>query len=376
MRIPACSHRPPCPGCPRYGHAGIGIEAASALQELAREHGARLDAVVEGNPLEFRVRARLAVRGRASSPKLGIFEEGSHAIVDIPRCRIHHPRINDAARAIRDAIRRSGTRPYSERTHAGLLRYVEIVVERTSGRVQITLVCNDPSEESALPLASALVDVLGDRLHGLWWNGNDERSNTIFGPRWKRITGDEAVEEKFAGATLFFPPGAFGQSNLDLAERLVCDLHSRVAPGLVVAELHCGVGAIGLGLVGRSRELRFNEASATGLRGLELGVAALAENRRAKVKIATGQAAAAHGILQGADCVIVDPPRMGLDPETRQVLAPDLLLYVSCDPLSLARDVAELVTRSGMRLDRLTPYALFPHTRHVETLAELTRQRR
>lgn len=369
-----CTHRPPCPGCPRYGERGIDVDAAAILAELAGTSGAALDPVVEGAATAFRVRARLAVRGRAASPKIGIFQEGSHRITDIPSCTIQDARINQAARAIREAIRRTGTPPYADRPHAGLLRYVQIVVERSSGRVQVALVCNDASPDSIRPMAGVLATSLGSKLQGLWWNGNTERTNTIFGSSWQLLGGEEAVRETIGGAGVFFPPGAFGQSNLDLADRLVADVHGRVADDAVVAELYCGVGAIGLGLVGRSREVRFNEVSTHGLRGLELGLAALSESARSKAVVHAGEARSVTGIVRGASTVLVDPPRKGLEPEVVAALRaerPAQLLYVSCDPESLQRDAAELTGGGAFRLTRLTPYALFPYTDHVETLAEL-----
>ena len=373
MRVLPCTHRPPCPGCPRYGERGLAALPAATLAELALRSGARLDPVIEGAPLGFRVRARLAVRGRAASPKLGIFQEGSHSIADIPSCTIHHPRINAAARAIRDAMRRAGVSPYADRPHVGLLRYVQIVVERSTGRVQVVLVANDATEQSLLPMVAALVPLLGDRLQALWWNGNTERSNTIFGSDWRLLAGEEAVRETIGGAEVFFPPGAFGQSNLDLADRIVADVHSRVTDDAVVAELYCGVGAIGLGLLERAREVRFNEVSPHGLRGLDMGLAALPRRTRAKAVVAGGDAAAVLAVVGGASCVIVDPPRKGLDDAVVAALRaehPAQLLYVSCDPDSLTRDADRLAAGGAFRLARLTPYALFPYTSHVETLAE------
>jgi 23S rRNA (uracil1939-C5)-methyltransferase len=374
MKIVPCTHRPPCPGCPRYGEPGLGEPATSVLADLAGETGAALDPVVEGAALGFRVRARLAVRGRSNSPKLGIFQEGTHAIADIPSCTIHSPRINATARHIRSAIRASGVAPYADRPHVGLLRYVQIVVERSSGRVQVVLVTNDSSEQAIVPMAAMLAESLGASLQGLWWNGNPGRTNAIFGSRWMLLAGEEAVRESIGGADVFFPAGAFGQSNLDLADRIVADVHARVPDDAVVAELYCGVGAIGLGLAGRSREVRFNEVNSHGLRGLELGLAQLAPDVRSRVSVVPGDAATVASIVADADIVIVDPPRKGLDDAVVTALRehrPAKVLYVSCDAESLARDVASLAAAGRYRLQRLTPYALFPYTDHVETLAEL-----
>src|SRR5262245_65271066 len=109
----SCPHRPPCPGCPRFGAPGIPDAALDALAALARETGLAVPVPIEGAPFGYRLRARLAVRGRATSPKIGLFQEGSHRIVDIPRCPIHHPLVNVVAAEARRAIRATGTPPYA-----------------------------------------------------------------------------------------------------------------------------------------------------------------------------------------------------------------------------------------------------------------------
>ncbi|MBI5503943.1 MAG: class I SAM-dependent RNA methyltransferase [Deltaproteobacteria bacterium] len=370
--IHACSHRPPCPGCPRYGEGGVAVGALGVLRELACSSGALLDPVVEGARESFRVRARLAVRGRASSPKIGIFQQDSHRIVDVPSCVIHHPRINETVRVLKDCIRDAGVAPYVDASHRGLLRYLQVVVERGSGAVQVVLVCNDAVAESVLPLADCLTDRLGPRLHSLWWNGNPERTNVIFGPHWQRLSGPEALRERIGGAAVFFPPGAFGQSNLDLADRIVAAVHGLVPDGAVVAEAYAGCGSFGLGLLARAREVRLNEDNPHGLRGLELGLAERPAHERAKARVLAGDASACAAMFDGADVALVDPPRRGLDAavlETIMAARPRLLIYVSCGPSSLSRDCQRLLADGALRLRRLTPFALFPYTEHVETLA-------
>lgn len=371
MLIAACTHRPTCPGCPRYGDSGIAQPALQRLRDLASLQGARLDPVVEGAPAAFRVRARLAVRGRAGSPKIGIFQEGSHRIADIPSCVVHHPRINEVVRDLKDCIRGCHVPPYVESAHRGVLRYVQMVVERSTGAVQVVLVTNDEGSETVQALGAALAQRLGPRLHSLWWNGNPQRTNVIFGHHWQRLQGPEALREIIGGVSVFFPPGAFGQSNLDLADRIVASVHALVPDGAVVAEAYAGCGSFGLGLLGRSREVRLNEQSPHGLRGLELGLAERPASERDKARVLGGDASACAAMFDGADVALVDPPRSGLDATVLEAIArarPSLLVYVSCDPSSLCRDV-DALAQGGVRLRSLTPFALFPYTAHVETLA-------
>ena len=176
----ACPHRPPCPGCPRFGEPGIAPEAYAALESLALAHGLSSPVVVVAGALEgFRLRSRLAIRGRPGSPKIGMFELGSHRLVHIPNCVVHHPLINRVASVVRRALVDTGVSTYSETRHSGLARYLQVVVERRSQTAQVVLVGNSPTPE---PLASCLDlirDRLGADLHSLWFNAQCERTNTI-----------------------------------------------------------------------------------------------------------------------------------------------------------------------------------------------------
>lgn len=372
MAIAPCPHRPPCPGCPRYGEPGIAPAALARLARLADGAGIAPPEVVLGARFGHRVRARLMVRGRAGSPKLGIFQEGTHRIADIPRCAVHHPLVNAVAAAVRDAARATRTRPYAERPHAGDLRALQVVVERASGTAQVVLVGSERDAAPLAPLAEALAPRLGASLHSLWWNGNPERTNAILGPLWLRWSGPEAVRERIGGANVFFPPGAFGQSHLDLADRLVESVQAQVPGGARVLELYAGCGPMGLGLLARSRRVSFVESAPDAVRGLALGLAARPQDERERAEVVAGPAAAAADLVAGADVVVADPPRRGLDEPILAALAaapPSLLLYVSCDLDSLEAQAAQLLAAGRLRLASLAAYDLFPNTEHVETVA-------
>ena len=374
--IEACPHRPPCPGCPRYGDPGIAPAARTLLDSIAREAGLASPQVALGAPFGYRHRARLMVRGRARSPKIGIFEAGTHDVVDIPRCRVHHPLVNGVAAALREAIRATGTRPYTERTHAGVLRAVQIVVERASQSAQVVLVGNATTPDSLADLATALADGLGARLHSLWWNGNAERTNTILGSSWQHLHGPDAVCESVRGARVYFPPGAFGQSHLELAEALVARVHEWVPDGARVAEYYAGCGPIGLGLLRRAARVVFIESAPDAVRGLAMGIAARPEREQQRAAVIAGSAGEALEAREGAQVVILDPPRRGLDASLAMRLAadpPPLLIYVSCDLQSFHRDVAQLTSGGLLRLVALEAWSLFPNTEHVETLARFHR---
>ena len=371
-----CPHRPPCAGCPAFGRPGPPPEALEALQDLARA-AALPDPVVHRAPgLGHRHRARLAVRGRARSPKIGLFEAGSHRIVDTPRCAVHHPRINETVAVLKRAIRDAGVEPYREATHGGALRYVQIVVERETERVQVVLVGNgdDASILGALP--GRLVDAMGDRLQGLFFNAQPERSNTILGPDTLRLHGEAALRESLGGVDVWFPPAAFGQNHLPLYARAVERIADLVPDDTVVAEAYCGVGSIGLGLLSRIRRLHFNERSPHGLDGLAMGLAARPESERARSAVFEGAAGERLDALEGAEIVIVDPPRKGLDAALLERLRdepPDRLVYLACGLPALLEELPRLVRPGGLRLAGVEAFDFFPFTAHVETLVWLDR---
>lgn len=370
-----CPHQPSCPGCPRLAAPGLPPEPLARLSALTAN--ANLPAPeVRGSPATgFRYRARLAIRGRADAPKLGIFEAGSHRAVHIPRCLVHHPAINAVAATLRDALAQHRIPTYSDAAHAGVARYVQLVIERETERAQVTLITNGSSPDGLAPLFRSLQDALGEDLHGLWWNGNPERTNTIFGPHFQHIAGEQNVLDRSDEARLFYPPGAFGQSHLVLAMQLAAEVRTFARPGDRVTEFYAGVGAIGLGLAPMASALRLNELGSGSVQGLELGIAALPSELRAKVQALPGPASAFIDHIAASDFVIADPPRKGLDPALLAALAstpPARFAYVSCDVDSFERDAATLL--GAFTLRSLTAYDLFPHTEHLETLAVFERR--
>jgi tRNA/tmRNA/rRNA uracil-C5-methylase (TrmA/RlmC/RlmD family) len=373
---PPCPHRPPCPGCPRYGEAGIAASARDALAAFAARAGLPAPAVIETSGFASRHRARLMVRGRTRTPKIGLFQAGSHRIADIPQCRIHHPLINRVASAVRAAARDAGVEPYADLPHRGALRAIQVVVERRSRSAQVVLVENAQRPGRVAELAAPLQRALGAQLHSLWWNGNAARTNTILGPTWQRLAGPDAVWEQVSGCEIAFPPGAFGQSHLGLADRIARDAQALLAGARRVVEYHAGCGPIGMALLSRVERLAFNELNPASLDGLARGLARRPEDERARARVHPGAAADHTALLADADAAIVDPPRAGLDAALLGALCatpPEQLLWLSCGLDAFRVQAEALLARTPLRLRALTAYALFPFTEHVETLAHFTR---
>jgi 23S rRNA (uracil1939-C5)-methyltransferase len=376
VSLTSCPHRPPCPGCPRFGEPGIARVARDALDELAHAHGLPEVSVISGETAGFRLRARLAIRGRVGSPKLGLFESGTHRVVHIPRCSVQHPLINRVAAVVRRALVDAEVTCYSDKTHFGLARYLQVLVERSSQRAQVVMVVNSATPEPLTECFALIRERLGPELHSLWFNANCERSNTILGPEFQNYCGPASVVERFGGAAVHYPPGAFGQNNLDIAQAIIERVRAQIPPGSRVAEFYAGVGAIGLSVLAQVHEIRMNEVNPHSLHGLELGLLELDSADRSKVTVVPGLAGAARMAASGAQVIIADPPRKGLDPELTAHLCeypPERLVYVSCGLESFLSDTAHLTSHGKLRLRELAAFNLLPFTGHVETVARFER---
>jgi tRNA/tmRNA/rRNA uracil-C5-methylase (TrmA/RlmC/RlmD family) len=331
---------------------------------------------VSGKSAGFRLRARLAIRGRLGSPKLGLFELGTHHVVHIPNCVIQHPLINRVAGVVRRALVDAQVTCYSDKAHLGLARYLQIVVERSSQTAQVVIVGNSATSEPFAACFELIRQRLGEELHSLWFSPQVDRSNNILGSEFHLHCGAPSVVERFGGAEIHYPPGAFGQSNLGIAEQLIEHLRAQIPQGARVTEFYAGVGAIGLSVLPRVSDIHMNDLSPHSLQGLSLGLAGLNAVDRAKVHLVPGTAGEVRMAASEATVVIADPPRKGLDQELIRQLAdnpPDRFLYVSCGLDSFLNDTQHLLAGGKMRLAALDAFNLMPFTEHVETVARFER---
>jgi 23S rRNA (uracil1939-C5)-methyltransferase len=346
--------------------------AQRALENLARAHGLPVVAVESGRSTGFRLRARLAIRGRVGSPKVGLFELGTHRVVHIPKCIVQHPLINQVAAVVRRALAEARVTCYSDKAHLGVARYLQVTVERRSQSAQVVIAANSPTPEPLAACFELIAERLGASLHSLWFNANEERSNIILGSTFQCWRGAESIVDSFGGPSVHYPPGAFVQNNPEIAERIIAHVRAQIPTGASVAEFYAGVGAIGLSVLPQVRKILMNEINPHARRGLELGIAGLGAADKARITVVPGAAGAAFAVAANADVVIADPPRKGLDAELTQHLAenpPARFIYVSCALESLQSDTARLLSRGRLRLASLSAFNLLPFTEHVETVA-------
>lgn len=331
-----CQHFKGCSGCV--------IETAldqppifKDAQRFFRCHGIQDLKLTTGSVWEWRCKAKLAVRGTSKNPVVGLYVEGTHDIVDIPNCRTHHPRINEAVKLLKTGIRELGIQPYDEDTGNGELRYVQMSIttyntsipagERyANGRVQVALVWNARSEQSTSgALLSSLAQFFwqkgGSRsanplIHSVWANFQTSRTNIIFGGRWRHLLGEQQCWERIGGVDVSLTPASFSQANLQAFESLLRKLQKFVKPGKAVVELYAGSGIIGLSLAVNCacRAVRCVEVNKEAKTPFELSLSRLSGSNNSRISWHCADVTVSPiNWLKGSDVVVVDPPRKGLD---------------------------------------------------------------
>jgi 23S rRNA (uracil1939-C5)-methyltransferase len=370
--VVTCPHGTECPGCPllalSYGeqlavkHARV-VEAFAGFAELCR---APISAVVPADPIVgYRSRAKLV----ASGPLLGLYAKGTHRVVDIPHCRVEDGEVARVA----EALRRRAPEDVA-------LRAVDL--QRAGDRVFLTLVVPDHTDEArANAEARRALDAIPE-LAGIAVSYRDERSHQVLGRPPVIVAGKERAPVRVLGESgpfHFVAPGGFAQAHRGQQRRLLEAVLAAVAarfPSLAevrVLDLFSGAGALALALAARGARVVAVESYAP--------AAALARDAAAEQRLEVQvEAADAEDIVrelvtsgERPDVVIVNPPRRGISPATRAAiarLAPSLVLYVSCEPWTLARDLSDL-GRHGLAVRAVAPFDMMPLTEEVEALATL-----
>lgn len=375
---PICPHFGACAGCcenPSFKPPPAWQEVLSFLERM------NTPALHQGLPYHWRHRAKVAVRGVCGNPLIGLFKRSSHDVLPIPSCLVHHPRLNQAFELVREWMVRNALIPYQEETGLGDLRYVQGVVQRESGQVQLTLVMNGSDHQGEKSLHwQKLVRQLGENhpmlWHSLWLNFNDLQTNTIFGPAWSLVTGQEDLWEKFGKTEVCYGPASFGQANLPLFERMLDKIVELLPENACIAEFYAGVGAIGLALAPHCQWLRCSEINPFAEDYFNRSLERLSPSIASRLSFTTAPTHQALSILNEATTVVADPPRKGLDQTLLSAIkkAPTVkqLLYISCGWESFKKDTQQLLT-DGWKIESVDGYLFFPGSNHVELLANFTR---
>ena len=333
-----------------------GIESAAVRDVVSAQRGA------DG----YRNKVALVCAGRAKERRLGFFAARSHRLVPIEGCPVLLDRLNAAVKKIIEFAS----------AHPNAMNDVGHVIARASATGPELVVCFSERRQNGElhSLAPRLHDEIPE-VTGVVASWDPEGANAVFGRRFGTLWGSPTIRERVAGAEFAFGVASFFQINTAILERLAAQIVQLLGGSRRVIDLYCGVGTFGV-LLGR-RGIATTGVESDG-RAVDEARANAAHNRVVNAAFEHLTASAALSgergatLLTGADAVILDPPRKGCEGDVLAAIAGHAvprILYVSCNHATLARD-AKILVASGYRLGAVTPYDMFPHTGHVEALAE------
>jgi 23S rRNA (uracil1939-C5)-methyltransferase len=349
-----------------------------ALRRIGKLDGFALEPIVPA-VAEWRYRNKLEYSfgtGPADELVCGFHAPGRwDQIVPISDCLLASERAN----AVRDRIvawcRDQELSAYDRRSGRGLLRNLVVREGRRTGQLQARLVTADGRMNR-----DSLVEAAGDGLAGLLWTRTDSVAETTQGGTTELLAGTERFDEQLGGMEFRISAEAFFQTNTEMAERLYELAIDYAAPGGFerLYDLFCGIGTIGLLAAPRVAEVwgleLIETAIADAITNAKLNEVDNAHFFAGDVRLALRELVERAG---RPDVLVVDPPRSGLSQKiVRRVIeaAPPRIVYVSCNPTTLAPNAAQLVADGGYELVRVRPVDMFPQTPHIECVAELVRR--
>lgn len=376
------------PDCPYYGRCGgcdfrhmsyeeeLWAKRARVQDALTRIGGAEVtveEILGAEQPLHYRNKSIYPI---SPAGEVGFYRARSHQVVHVEHCLIQKPEADALAQAVRDYIARFQVEPYNEATGRGLLRHLYV---RTSCRGE-SLACLLVNG-SRLPHEQELVDMLraaAPGVCGVVLGENTRRGNAILGDRYRTLWGRDYLTDTLCGLELRLSVPSFYQVNHDQAQRLYEKAleYAGLTGRELAVDLYCGAGTITQVLARRARHVIGGEIVPEAIRDAEDSAR---RNGVENVEFLCGDASRLAAELRQRglrpDVICVDPPRKGLALDVVEAAAsmtPGRIVYVSCDPATLARDVARFAPL-GYCPVRACAVDLFPGTAHVETVCLLSK---
>jgi 23S rRNA (uracil1939-C5)-methyltransferase len=382
---PPCRYFGRCGGC-RLQHLSYPAQLAfkekqvrDCLERLGDVAGFELrPALPAPDPYGYRNKMEFTVARELGEPIVGLHEADRYdVVIDIERCLLQSDTMNALLDEMRRQARARRLPAWDGATEQGLLRFVTLREGRRTGDAMVNIVAASPDVERLGPVADALA-ARAPAVSSVVLNVNAKKASVAVGTEEHVLRGRDHITESLDGVRFQVSANSFFQTNTLQAERLFGLVEAACEPrgDQTVLDLYSGTGAISLLLARRCRRVY----------GIEVAPAAVADavrNARANgienCTFLTGEvrhvlpAIIAEGVV--ADTVVADPPRAGFHPKALSALAslgPARIVYVSCNPSTLARDVGDLVRR-GYRLEWVQPVDMFPQTPHIEAVARLRR---
>ena len=350
------------------------------LGEAAERDGAVVEAIRGmDEPTRYRHKAATPfAHARGGRVACGFYAAGTHRIVPCESCLAEDERARRVLNAVARVAERLHVPPYDEDRGVGVLRHAVVRCGWQTDDVLLTLVSRVEELRDERHLVSELRAACPE-VTSIVLNVNDRRTNAILGRRNRTLFGPGVMHDRLLGLTFEIGPTSFYQTNPAQTEVLYRLALDGAQGAHRVLDAYCGTGTIGVCAAASS-----NEMQVTGVEQVRGAVACAERNARAngvgdRCRFVAADATAwmaREGAGERFDAVVMDPPRAGSTPEFLAGvarLAPERVVYVSCNVVTQARDL-EVLCAKGYRLARVAPVDMFPHTKHVECVAVLERR--
>ena len=372
------------PLCPVFGRCGgCACMHMTYGEELSFKLGRVNDALRRIGGLDLRAETILgsenvegyrskAIYNFSPGPVCGFYRARSHDVIASPRCLLQPESFDRAAAALLAWMKENGVPAYDEHTGTGLVRHL-FLRAGSSGFMACIVAAGDIPTAAADAMRTACAELTGVLLCR-----NDRPGNAVLTDDIRPLWGAGTVEQRIAGAAFELSPLTFFQVNVPQAERLYSLVREYAEPaGKTVLDLYCGAGSIGLSVARDAKRLIGNDVVPSAVENARRNAE---RNGVTNAEFFCGDAAAVASKLAEdglhPDVIITDPPRRGMDGTVLAsiaAMAPERLVYVSCDPGTLARDL-KLLAALGFEAHSCTAVDMFPRTQHVETVVLMSRK--
>ena len=328
--------------------------------------------IIPSNRVErYRNKAQLPM---SADGAFGFFAKHSHRVVPCSQCLLQPQIFDEIMASVTRWARKYGIAPYDETKNKGLFRHLYLRIAEKTDEIMVVAVINGNKLPFEDEFVQCIKSVCGDRLKSVQINENKEKTNVIMGKKCRTLYGQDYITDILCGIKVRISPLSFYQVNRDMAEKLYLQAADYAKPqDKNILDLYCGAGTIGLSMANTA-------ASVVGVEVVPEAIEDAKFNARNNgidnARFICADAAKAAEVLAAEnyrpDVVIVDPPRKGCEESLINIItdefSPERVVYVSCDPATLARDAA-IFESKGYKLKEYTPVDLFPRTSHVECCA-------
>ncbi len=326
----------------------------------------------------YRNKAQYPVRSVNGETVTGFYANHSHRVTECSECLLQPPEFAGIVKAVKAYMAENGISAYDEESGKGLVRHIFIRKAAATGEIMVCPVINGRSLPNESGLCRALLSACPG-IKSVMLSINEKDTNVVMGGEYRLLYGDDYITDVLAGLKFRLSAQSFYQVNHDTAEILYAKAaeYAGLTGGETVLDLYCGTGTIGLSMAGKVREIIGVEIVPQAIEDAKINAEI---NGISNARFICGDAEKALEELRKEglkpQAVILDPPRKGCSPsvtETVAKIAPQRVVYVSCDPATLARDCGKFA-EYGYKALKAAPVDMFPKTGNVETVVQLARQ--